>query len=125
MGKKIILVVEDEPDIQSFFNIIFKQKFLDYEIMIVGSYEDAQEVISNFFNRIVGACLDEHILGEGSGSVLAEEMRKKGFKGPIISISNQDLEKKKLAFFDIQFKKPLKFSELAALLHSFLGQTQE
>lgn len=120
MEKKIILVVDDEPGILEVYGIFLGEEFLDHEIVTARRYEDAQEIISANFDRIAGACLDETIIGEGTGSDLAKEMRDKGFKGSIVSISSQDL-KERLALFDTQFKKPFTPSGLVALMRKLLG----
>lgn len=121
MSKGIILLIEDERSVSELYKMILTEEFPDFEVLLLDTYEEAMETILAKLDQIKIGFFDEKIFGSGTGSDLAEEMRKQGFTGPLISISGEEDLKERLVFFNVQLKKPFALADFQTLAHKHLG----
>jgi DNA-binding NtrC family response regulator len=110
LGKKIVVVDDDESIRKTFFLILNKH----YRVYLA---KDGQEVLDRFKNADIDLIIADYKLPSQSGVELVAEMRKKGYKGDVILISAHPdmIEPDVLSRLSIScfFAKPLDLTALS------------
>lgn len=130
MAKKVILIVEDQPDLADLAKLFIDTAFSpeEYEVVVLDSLaatEEYLEVIENY-SKIALAFLDGQLEGEKLSYPIAAELRyprkswKSGFAGLIFLMTGKDFNEvvplKSRGLYNGFYKKPLDWRSITVEL---------
>jgi len=117
--KKVIMVIEDEPEIRKIYHYAFSKLLSNYEIIEAGN---GYEAMSNVFNQLPSLVITDHDMPLMSGTQLIEAIRKKDKKNsvPIVVISAKLTPEISSVYQKLGVKyllpKPIDMNELAKII---------
>ncbi len=122
LGKKIVVVDDDENIRKTFFLILNKS----YRVYLA---KDGQEVLDRFKKTDVDLVIADYKLPSMTGVELVSELRKSGFRGEVIMISAHPdmIEPDLLSRLSIShfFSKPLDLTALSRAIDYLLNMRDQ
>jgi DNA-binding response OmpR family regulator len=122
LGKKIVVVDDDENIRKTFFLILNKS----YRVYLA---KDGQEVLDRFKKADVDLVIADYKLPSMTGVELVAELRKNGFRGEVIMISAHPdmIEPDLLSRLSIShfFSKPLDLAALSRAIDYLLNRRDQ
>ncbi|MCJ7564884.1 MAG: response regulator [Candidatus Aminicenantes bacterium] len=122
LGKKIVVVDDDENIRKTFFLILNKS----YRVYLA---KDGQEVLDRFKKADVDLVIADYKLPSMTGVELVAELRKNGFRGEVIMISAHPdmIEPDLLSRLSIShfFSKPLDLTALSRAIDYLLNRRDQ